>query len=75
MLTPFDYAVIEYAQSRSEDSGKVYERIDKLDHKYRDQHTEDQLLALLDKVKGLDDAPCATQDQPIQIGLVSKFPT
>lgn len=49
MLTPFDLAVIAYAQSRGESSEAVYRRLE--DGQYRAHQTEAQLLAKLDRLK------------------------
>lgn len=49
MLTAFDFAVIAYAQSRGEESEAVYKRLE--DGQYRDQQSEAQLLAKLDRLK------------------------
>jgi hypothetical protein len=56
VLTAFDFAVIEYAQSRGERSDAVYARIDMmaLGLPYRDRCSEERLLAELERVKERD---------------------
>lgn len=51
-LNEYDFAVMAYADSRSESSEAVYARLDKMDPiGYRDQKTVAQLLAKLNALK------------------------
>lgn len=51
-LSPFDFQVIAYAESRGESSEAVYERLTNMEPiGYRDQQTEAKLLAKLERLK------------------------
>lgn len=51
VLTPFDHAVIAYANESGIDSADIYRMVDKIAQRPRSQYTEEQLMEMLDKIK------------------------